>query len=476
MITTDKINLTVLGGGREIGANCYLISWGRYRIILDCGFDVTRIGYDAVPKFELLNGDVDAAIITHAHIDHSGSLPILLDNYLFKQNRVFVTPPSRDLIPIMLMDSSKKQDRTPLMENTKHSFRWSLDRVSVGDLMSREGVFAVRKFNEPFEVVPGISGLFFPAGHILGSAGVVLSDGRYTVVYTGDVATVDQASIKACEPPNFDKVDCLLIESTRGSIETPEGLTRRSEYTRLAKEIQATLDRKGHVLMPSFALGKSQELMVMLSKMKRQGLIDVEAPVFHHKGLTDFITKKYMKLLDYLNGVTEESLNETSERVNAFNEDDTFKPIAEMTDKPSIFVFTSGMVSKGSPSARLAEEIISSENNSILFTGYLAPEEFGYELAEAETGDFLEPERKRHRKVQVVCPHRYRFALSSHSDRNDLLGLANHFNPDRTIWIHGEATSTEWLSQAWSEQNARKITLQPSTGETIVLRQGKTNR
>jgi cleavage and polyadenylation specificity factor subunit 3 len=465
---SERITLTILGGGQEIGANCYLLEWGDYRIVLDSGLNIAKQGFEALPLFDLLqNQGVDCAIISHSHVDHVGSLPILVNSFFPESTGIFVTPPSKELIPIMLMDSAKKQENLRIPDD--RSFQWTLDRISVTELLTYDGLFESRDFFKKFELVPGLQAYFFPAGHILGAAGVVITDFESTFVYTGDICGHEQTIHKACQLPDVESVDFLLIESTRGSIEAPPD-NRQREYLRLAGEIRATLDRGGHVLIPGFALGKSQDLFITILQMKLEGLIPPAVPVFYHKGLTWFINRKYSRFTRYLQGLKPQDLEQAAIRINAFGDDDHFKRIRQLTNVPSIFVFTSGMVSRGSPSARLAEEIVQSEKNSLLFTSYLAPEEFGYELFNVETGGEVQPHLKNPYPITVRCPHRMRFSLSSHSERAELLDIADHFDPDLAIWVHGEPESTEWLCDRWNERNPSKKALRPVNGETLELR------
>lgn len=465
----NNIALTILGGGQEIGANCYLLEWKGRRIVLDCGLDITKEGFEALPDFEALDKlGIDAAIVSHSHIDHVGSLPILIDTYLPKGRSVHVTVPSRRLIPLMLADSAKMQERVYLPPED-HFYEWCLDRESVASIFSRKNAFAAHGYGEKFRLVPEIYASFFPSGHILGAAGVVISDGDSTFVYTGDICKHDQTIHPGCILPRVSSVDFLLIESTRGSVESDPNKDRGGQLRLLAAEITDTLHRGGHVLMPSFALGKTQELIITLANMKRDGSIPANAPVLYHHGLTTAVNMAYDSFSEYLAGFDSQVLRSACRKVTAFTDGDEFLSSWELTDVPSIFVFTSGMVSRGSPSARLAEELIQSEKNGIFFTSYIAPEEFGYELATVATGDYVRPDLKSSRRVKVVCPHRRSFSLSSHSMRDDLLQIADHFNPRVAVWVHGEPSSTQWLSASFAERHAEAWSVQPANGETIDL-------
>ncbi len=384
----NSITLTILGGGEEIGANSYLLDWKGIRIVLDCGLDVTKAGFEALPNLDALGKlGIDVAIVSHAHIDHVGSLPILIDTFLPRGRRVHVTVPSRRLIPLMLSDSAKMQENL-FLPAEDHFYEWCLDRESVASIFSGRNFFAAHNYGEKFRLARDLFASFFPSGHILGAAGVIISDGEHTLVYTGDISKHSQTIHPGCILPAVSDTDFLLIESTRGSVESDPNRDRRGQLRLLAEEITATLSRGGHVLLPSFALGKTQELIITLANMKTDGLIPANVPVLYHQGLTTAVNKIYGVFSQYLTGFDAEIFRSACRKVTAFTNGDEFKSSWELTGVPSIFVFTSGMVSRGSPSARLAEELIQSENNGIFFTSYIAPDEFGYDLANGRNRGF----------------------------------------------------------------------------------------
>lgn len=469
MSKRNNISLTVLGGGKEIGANCYLLEWKGHRIILDCGLNIAKAGFEALPDFDILGKmGIDAAIVSHAHIDHVGSLPILIDTFLPRGRRVHLTVPSTKLVPLMLADSAKMQENVYIPAEDRF-YEWCLDRESVAAIFSHRNVFAPHDFGEKFRLTSDLFASFFPSGHILGAAGVIISDGDHTFVYTGDIAKHNQTIHPGCMLPKVSGTDFLLIESTRGSVASDPNRDRPGQLRSLASEITATLDRGGHVLLPSFALGKTQELIIILAHMKRDGLIPRDAPVLYHHGLTTAVNKVYDTFSEYLDAFNPQILRSGCRKVVAFTDDNGFRGAWELTRVPSIFVFTSGMVSRGSPSARLAEELIQSEKNGIFFTSYIAPEEFGHEIAAAATGDYVRPDLKSQRRIQVVCPHRLRFSLSSHAMRDDLLAIADHFDPRVALWVHGEPSSTEWLRAAFAANHPGAQSVEPCNGETIDL-------
>jgi putative CRISPR-associated protein (TIGR02619 family) len=474
-ILNKDITLTILGGGREIGANSYLLEWNKHNIILDCGLNPRKSGYEALPAFDILhNREIDAIIITHAHLDHIGSLPFLVINYLKLGGKVYMTPPNVDLIPHMLKESVKAVERGRVPEEEQYYYHEFFDYYIVNTLKKKGGIFKPVEHDKEFQVTPEIKARFFHTGHILGSAGVLLSDGEYTFNYTGDICKSEQTIHYGCSLPEIEKTDCLLIESTHGSdIAEPVG-NNEEEYGRLAKEIRNTAARKGHVLIPSFGLGRTQNMVVMISRMKQEGLIPEDMPVFFHFGVTAGVNDIYDRFSSNLRAMEKFKISSCCTGTNIYRGKEAFKKAGDLSEKPAIFVFTSGMLARRTPAAILAGELVRSEKNGIFFCGYAAPNELGYELLNIETGQSICLNKENQEWVKVVCPHIYNFSFSAHANRNELVQIAEHFKPDLTLWIHGGENSSERLSKYYGQENNLK-SYAPDNRETVVLRIGSKN-
>ena len=240
---------------KEIGANSYLIEAGRHRIILDAGAHPREKGLDSLPNFHSVPHDsVDAIIITHAHHDHIGALPVLQRQQ--PRTPVFMTEPTGEVTAGMLHNSvnvmSSQRDELQIHEYPLFTHK------ELDGLVPR---WTYRDLRKPF-ILPNtdVECTFFDAGHIMGSVGVMLRHGGKTLFYTGDVNFEPQTIMKAADFPT-QGVDALIIETTRGDYARPEGFTRRAEKERLGKAIRETFEKNGSVLVPVFALGKSQEAL-----------------------------------------------------------------------------------------------------------------------------------------------------------------------------------------------------------------------
>ncbi|MCF8077141.1 MAG: hypothetical protein K9K87_13380, partial [Desulfotignum sp.] len=240
---------------------------------------------------------------------------------------------------------------------------------------------------------------------------------------------------------------------------------RSDEYARLSAEIQQVLSRQGHVLIPAFGLGRAQEIMTMLARMKQDGGIDPDVPVLVHKGVTEAVTAVYDRHAPDVAGGG--PLVDSVRFISGFKRDNSFKTAEEMAGQPGIFVFSSGMMIRGTPSARLAAELVTSENNGIFFPGYAAPGQLGYELLNTEIGGSICIDRHDNTWVDVRCANIKKFTFSAHASAEDLIAVARQLAPSCVVWVHGEETSVTRLQNMTGEKLSA---LSPVNRETLLLR------
>jgi predicted metal-dependent RNase len=252
---------------REIGANSYLLESGDYRVVLDSGMHPKYEGKEAMPNMESVpTGSVDAILLSHAHHDHIGSIPLVQRRN--PTTPVYMTEPTGEIGSAMLHNSvnvmSKQREELGLMDYPLFTHK-ELDLCR--KLWSYVGL--ERAFYLPQS---DLAVTYHDAGHIIGSAGIQVRQGGKTLFYTGDVNFESQTLSCAAKFPT-DKVDVLIMETTRGDYVRPEGYTRRTEKERMAALIRDTYEANGSVLLPVFALGKSQEVMLMLHELSENELI-----------------------------------------------------------------------------------------------------------------------------------------------------------------------------------------------------------
>ena len=269
------ITFTNLSGSLEIGSNCYLVNIDGVRVVLDSGMHPKREGNAAKPEFQLI-GPVgpDAIFLTHSHLDHIGTLPVLQD--LYPSAPVYMTYGSSEIGSVMLHNSvnvmTSKRTQEGIVEYPFYTH---------GELDNATRSWMPRPYDEPFRIGQRSTVLatLFDAGHILGSCSVHLeSEQGTTLLYTGDIQFDTQTLIPGADLPT-EGVDILAIECTHGATETDKSWTREKELMRFAQAIRETINGGGAVLIPVFALGKSQGLLYELGRFRREGLIP-DVPIY----------------------------------------------------------------------------------------------------------------------------------------------------------------------------------------------------
>ena len=257
----------------DIGASAWLVEVEGHRLLLDSGMHPKREGRSGLPLFKLVqNAEVDAVAISHCHHDHVGTLPVALR--YFPKAHVLMTELSYFIIERVLHNSVNVMTRQRDELGIKEYPLYSHDEVD--DLAPR---FQGFKYNREIEWAAfhkTRSGLasptleFYDAGHTLGSAGVLVRGRKETLFYTGDVCFHDQTILRAARFEDV-RADVLIMETTRGNRSVAKGVTRASEVARFTAALHRALKRKGSVLIPSFALGRTQEILALLALLMREG-------------------------------------------------------------------------------------------------------------------------------------------------------------------------------------------------------------
>jgi Cft2 family RNA processing exonuclease len=256
-----------------IGASAWFVEIEGHRILLDAGTHPKREGRSALPLYSKVTGpELDAIAISHCHHDHVGSLPVALRH--FPGAHVLMTELSYFLVERVLHNSVNVMQRQRTELGIQEYPLYSHDEVDdiapvfQGFKYNREIDWA--SFRKARAGVESPTLEFFDAGHALGSAGMLIRGEEETLFYTGDVCFHDQTILKSARFHDV-QADVLIMESTRGNREVPAGFTREKEIERLSASIERVLDRKGSVLIPTFALGRTQEILALLALLIREG-------------------------------------------------------------------------------------------------------------------------------------------------------------------------------------------------------------
>jgi len=419
-------------------------------------------GDDALPYFKAIaDREIRAILMSHAHQDHIGTLPQAMRR--FPGARIFMTEATAEVGSVLLHNSVNVMTRQreeigemayPLfthreIDRASERWRWCplRQRISIAGERTPE------KDTLTFE--------FFDAGHVLGSTGVMLRAEGQTVLYTGDVNFDDQTIMEAAVFPE-EKVDVLIMECTRGDHAKPEGWTRASEERRLAEALVAAFERDACVLIPVFALGKTQEILAMLYKFRRQRLVS-EFPIY-----IGGLSSKFTDIYDRRAHTTRRQLPRLKlmrEVAPFILNDETVRDTAVRGGR--VYVLSSGMMIPKTLSNVFARRIIENPQHSIFFVGYANPESPAGLLRDAGTGGevALDPDKR----LQRIRCNIEQFQFSAHATRESLIDYARKISPKKILLVHGDLPAVEWMRATLSNELSDSEVIVPTPGLEIEL-------
>ncbi|MFK7911956.1 MAG: MBL fold metallo-hydrolase [Akkermansiaceae bacterium] len=435
----------------EIGANSYLVELDGHRIVLDSGMHPKEDGLDSLPAhYELPPNSIDSIFVSHSHLDHSGSLPVLMNDQ--PDAEVYMTPATSKLVDALLHNSvNVMQSKRVELGITDYPFygHRELDRL--------EKKWRTFPYERTFNLSEGVRATFHDAGHILGSAGVLLETLDKRIFYTGDVQFEKQTLIPGANLPEED-IDTLIIETTRGASPRDPEYTREKEELRFAKAINDCLQGGGSVLVPVFAMGKTQEVLTMIDRFKRQGLIP-DAPTY-----IGGLSTKMTHIFDDFADSTPRNLPgfRILEDMEVKTGGKRRKRAPIVYQPGGIYALSSGMMTEKTVSNNFARGFITNPKNSLLFVGYADPATPAGHIRAGERGDLinLDPEQD---PVQFNCPVEV-FDFSGHATRDDLLDYILRVGPKKTFLVHGDIEATEWFAEQLKEKLPQCETIIPRPG------------
>ena len=420
-------------------------------------------GEEALPNLKAL-GDcrLDAIIVSHSHQDHIGTLPVLMRRQ--PQARVFMTEPTAEIGDALLHNSVNVMTRQreeigttlyPLFthrEIDRSAERWQSCALRQSYTLAGERLSESDADTVTFE--------FFDAGHVLGSTGVLVRAENRSLFYTGDVNFDDQTIAQAAVFPE-EKIDILIMECTRGDTPVPATWSRGGEEQRLALAIENAFTRGGCVLIPVFALGKTQEVLAMLYKLRREKILDF--PIYIG-GLSAKISEIYdrraqmgrrhlprLQLLDELRPFV----------LNA-------ETIQDARTRPSrVYALSSGMMTPKTLSNIFARRVIDQPRHSVFFVGYADPESPAGVLRNALPDEevTLDPDQAPQR---VRC-HIEQFQFSAHASRESLIAFAERLAPKKILLVHGDPLAVEWMRARLTSDLPNSEIIVPTPGVEFEL-------
>lgn len=443
----------------EIGGNSYALNLKGETLLLDAGMHPKEEGADALPRYQNISFDsVDGIVVSHSHLDHIGTLPVAQRDQ--PSAPVYLTPGTAALGENLLHNSvnvmSSQATELGIKEYPLFHHR------EIEYLQER---WMPREYERPFHLnlgdIDSASITFFDAGHIMGSAGVLIEKEDKTVFYTGDVHFKDHTLIKGARFPDLDEPDLLIMETTRGADERPTDYTRADEEERLAQCINNALDAGGSALIPVFAIGKTQEVLTMLDNFKNEGRIPEHTPIYIG-GLSTKMTVAYDKF--------SRSTRRSRPGFEILRDMDvvTGKRSRKRTPieyKPgAIFCLSSGMMSEKTVSNVFARGFLPNEKNSLLFVGYSASDTPGGVIRASNSGDLVRLDGTH--KVPLNCEV-HEFDFSGHARREELLDFAIKARPKKILLVHGDPPAAAWFETRLKKQLPDTEVIIPQPGIKI---------
>ncbi|HTT58150.1 MAG TPA: MBL fold metallo-hydrolase [Opitutaceae bacterium] len=433
-----------------IGANSLYLQLGELRILIDCGLHPKKVGRAATPDFSPLRGvELDLIIITHCHLDHIGSLPVLLREQ--PRAPVVMTQPSQLLIERMLHNSANVMERQRVEDHIPDYPLFTHDEVDR---------HAPRFTPLPYGHAKRFHGArdeleltFHQAGHVAGAAGVELHHKHRKLFFTGDVQFDAQRTCPAAHFP-VDQFDTLVTETTRGDTERPAGKERVHEIARLIETVNATIKRGGSMLVPTFALGRMQEILAVLHDARKFGRL-VDCPIYA-SGLG-------VDLCDYYDDIARKTKQVNFSR--QILKDLKVRPLPRKLEpgtlpgENALYIVSSGMVVERTPSYILAAGLAGQARNTLGFVGYCDPDTPGGQLLAAKLGDpflFDKVDVRTRLKAEVV-----KFELSGHADRDELVDYARHCKPRAIVLTHGDPPARAWMARTLGAAMPKSRILDP---------------
>ncbi|MBL1214414.1 MAG: MBL fold metallo-hydrolase [Ignavibacteriae bacterium] len=422
------ITFTPLGGANEIGANAYYLNIDETGILIDCGMHPRNKGLKALPNFDYLNDKpLDYVIISHAHSDHIGSLPYLIK--LFPHVKILMTTQTKQIAGITLHNSANILRETlndePGIEPYTH------EEI---DLLTKT-IFNY-SYNETFEISgilhrgnSAIHTTFYDAGHILGSAGILFEYEHERIFYTGDTRKSKQIILNGANYPK-QRVTALIMESTYGAADQKNSKTWFDEFEKFSKKANRILEGGGSILIPIFALGKTQEMLAGINHFIEKGKL--LNPIIYSGGIANRIANVY----DDNKYLVERNLKNLDlrkiEQVNIYgitNKNDFFK-------NNGIVLAPGGMLDERTFSYKMVRDFLKNDKSSIFIVGYIDPDSPGAVLLKAKKGDKIKL-AEHEKPFEIKCTIE-KFNFPSHSTKEELLEMVYKLNPARVILVHGD--------------------------------------
>lgn len=450
------MKITFFGAVEEVTGSRYLIEQGDTKILVDCGLfqglrELTKHNWE---KFPIDPKSIDAIVLTHAHIDHTGYIPLFFKKGF--RGKIYCSKPTVALCAIMLVDSGHLQE-----EDAKHhNARANEGEAHIEPLYTAQDaqdamtLFQGVEYDEVTKIGP-LEVTFIRSGHILGASFVIVTDGKERLTFSGDLGRPHDIIMKS--PPHLKETDYLVLESTYGDRLHP----KEEAIQELANEITHTIKKGGVLIIPCFAVGRAQTILYYLYQLKQKNAIP-DIPIYLDSPMAIKVTELYCKFPEE-HTLSTSSCNESLGIA-------TITPTAEDSKKlehfthPAIIIAGSGMANGGRALYHF-QHYIGDRKNTVLFVGYQAPGTTGYALVHGKKEIWIYGKQYEvHASIKIID------SLSAHADYNEILDWLSYFEkaPKKVFITHGEVESAESLQEKIKKRFGWNVVI-PKFGDSFDL-------
>ena len=436
-INGENLEILPIGAGCEVGRSCIILTFQNKKIMLDCGVHPAFTGTCSLPFFDLIDtSEIDILLVTHFHLDHCGALPYFLEKTNFK-GECYMTFPTRDIYQIILSDYVK----------VSHS---KSEESLYNEKDLKDSLKKIKPINYHQEIESkGIKFSAFQAGHVLGAAMFLIEISGVKILYTGDYSRELDRHLQPAEVPNKEihKIDILIVESTYGIHQHEDRDVREKNFIQYVDEV---VSRGGKCLLPVFATGRAQELLLILNEYWEANysrLKDVK--IYYASSLANDSIEIFKTYINMAGNFVKKKFSE--ERKNPFD----FKYIIRVkteqdisdvyNNKPCVVFASPGMLQSGL-SRNLFEKWCSDQKNGIVITGYCVDKTMAREvLGQPKTVDFGKEKGKEKDKIKELLMSVKNVTFSAHCDFTHTNEFIQELEPKNIVLVHGEAKEMERL-------------------------------
>jgi len=422
---SDELIIKPLGAGQEVGRSCHILEFKGKKLMLDCGIHPGLQGMDTLPYVDQVDlEEIDLLLVTHFHLDHCGALPWLLEKTVFK-GRVFMTHATKAIYRWLLSDYIRVSSMGETMLYNEKDLENTMSKIETIN------------FHQEMEV-NGVKFWAYTAGHVLGAAMFMIEIAGVKTMYTGDFSRQEDRHLMAAEIPVNVQPDVLIVESTYGTHIHEPREEREGRFTSIVHDI---VNRGGRCLIPVFALGRAQELLLILDEYWSMHPELQDVPIYYASSLAKKCMSVYQTYINAMNEKIKRQINVSNPFV--FKHISNLKSMDHFDDiGPSVVMASPGMMQTGL-SRELFENWCTDRRNGVIIAGY---------CVEGTLAKFIlsEPEEVTSmsgQKLRLNCSVEY-ISFSAHTDYKQTSEFIRALKPPHVVLVHGEATEMNRLKQA----------------------------